>query len=415
MHFEFSDKTKHLIEQVTRFMDEHVYPNEKVHEQQIEDSGNKHCHPPIMEELKSKARAQGLWNLFLPDARYGAGLTNLEYAPLAEIMGRSLIASEVFNCNAPDTGNMEILAEFGTDAQRKAWLEPLLAGKIRSCFSMTEPEVAGSDPTLLRTRAVREGNDYVINGHKWFTSNAAHPNCKIAIVMVVTDPEAPPHRRASQILVPLVTKGMNVIRPVHVFNDNGGHGHCEVRYENCRVPAGNLLGKEGDGFPIAQARLGPGRIHHCMRAIGGAQRALDMMCERALKRVAHGSPLAEKGVIQEWIAKSRMEIEQARLLVLYAAWKIDTYGKKEARHEISMIKTVAANMFQTVVDRAIQVHGALGTTNDVPLAKLWAYARILRLADGPDEVHNMVIARRELRRVKDRIGQAQPVAAPVRG
>ncbi len=413
MHFEFNDKTKRLIEQVTRFMDEYVYPNEKVYEQQVEASGNKHCHPPIMEELKAKARAQGLWNLFLPDARYGAGLTNLEYAPLAESMGRSLIASEVFNCNAPDTGNMEILAEFGTDAQRKAWLEPLLDGKMRSCFSMTEPEVAGSDPTLLRTRAVREGKDYVINGHKWFTSNAAHPNCKIAIVMVVTDPEAPPHRRASQILVPLATKGMNVIRPVHVFNDNGGHGHCEVRYENCRVPASNLLGKEGDGFPIAQARLGPGRIHHCMRAIGGAQRALDMMCERALKRVAHGSPLADKGVIQEWIAKSRMEIEQARLLVLYAAWKIDTYGKKEARHEISMIKTVAANMFQTVVDRAIQVHGALGTTNEVPLARLWAYARILRLADGPDEVHNMVIARRELRRVKDRIALAQPVAAPV--
>jgi len=415
MHFEFSDKTKQLIDKVTHFMEEHVYANEKVHEQQVEASGDKHCHPPIMEELKAKAHAQGLWNLFLPDPRYGAGLTNLEYAPLAEIMGRSLIASEVFNCNAPDTGNMEILAEFGTDPQRRQWLEPLLEGKIRSCFSMTEPEVAGSDPTLLRTRAVRDGKDYVIDGHKWFTSNAAHPNCKIAIVMVVTDPDAPPHRRASQILVPLATKGMNVIRPVHVFNDNGGHGHCEVRYEKCRVPASNMLGEEGDGFSIAQARLGPGRIHHCMRAIGGAQRALDMMCERALKRVAHGSPLADKGVIQEWIAKSRMEIEQARLLVLYTAWKIDAYGKKEARHEISMIKTVAANMFQTVVDRAIQTHGALGTTNDVPLARLWAYARILRLADGPDEVHNMVVARRELRRVKERMAQAQPVAAAVRG
>ncbi|HKJ00114.1 MAG TPA: acyl-CoA dehydrogenase family protein [bacterium] len=413
MHFDFNDKTKQLIEKLTRFMEAHIYPAEKVYEEQVVASGDKHFHPPIMEELKTKAREQGLWNLFLPDARYGAGLTNLEYAPLAEIMGRSLIASEAFNCAAPDTGNMEILAEFGTEAQKQQWLQPLLEGTIRSCFSMTEPEVAGSDPTLLRTRAVRDGDSYVINGHKWFTSNAAHPNCKIAIAMVVTDPEAPPHRRASQILVPLDTPGMTVVRPVHVFNDNGGHGHCEVRYENCRVPASNLLGEEGDGFPIAQARLGPGRIHHCMRAIGGAQRALDMMCERALTRVTHGSPLADKGVIQEWIAKSRMEIEQARLLVLYAAWKIDAFGKKEARHEISMIKTVAANMFQTVVDRAIQTHGALGTTNDVPLARLWAYARILRLADGPDEVHNMVVARRELRRVKAHMEQAQPAAATV--
>jgi acyl-CoA dehydrogenase len=411
MHFEFNDKTKQLIEKVTRFMDEHVYRNEKVFEEQVRESGNKHFHPPVMEEMKAKARAEGLWNLFLPDKRYGAGLTNLEYAPLAEIMGRSLIASEAFNCSAPDTGNMEILAEFGSEAQKKQWLQPLLDGTIRSCFSMTEPESAGSDPTLLRTRAVKDGKDYVINGHKWFTSNAAHPNCRIAIAMVVTDPEAPPHRRASQILVPLDTKGMNIVRPVAVFNDDGGHAHCEVRYEDCRVPASNLLGEEGDGFPIAQARLGPGRIHHCMRAVGGAQRALDMMCERALTRVAHGGPLADKGVIQEWIAHSRMEIEQARLLVLYAAWKIDTYGKKEARHEISMIKTVAANMFQTVVDRAIQTHGALGTTNDVPLARLWAYSRILRIADGPDEVHNMVVARRELRRVKERIAQAAPIPA----
>ncbi len=408
MDFEFNDKSKALIEKLTRFMETHVYPSEKVYDEQVEASGDKHFHPPISEELKAKARAAGLWNLFLPDARYGAGLSNLEYAPLAEIMGRSLIASEIFNCNAPDTGNMEILAEFGSEEQKAQWLEPLLNGEIRSCFSMTEPEVAGSDPTLLQTRAVREGDAYVVNGHKWFTSNAAHPNCRIAIVMVVTDPEAPPHRRASQILVPLDTPGMTVVRPVHVFNDNGGHGHCEVRYEDCRVPAGNLLGGEGEGFAISQARLGPGRIHHCMRAIGGAQRALDMMCERALSRYVHGSLLADKGVIQEWIAASRMEIEQARLLVLYAAWKIDTFGKKEARHEISMIKTVAANMFQTVVDRAIQTHGALGTTNDIPLARLWAYARILRLADGPDEVHNMVIARRELRRVKEL--KAAPVA-----
>ena len=412
MDFEFSDKTKKLIERVTHFMETHVYPNEKLYDQQVEDSGDKHHHPQILEDMKAKAKADGLWNLFLPDNRYGGGLTNLEYAPLSEQMGRSLIGSEVFNCSAPDTGNMEILAQFGTEAQKEQWLNPLLEGEIRSCFSMTEPDVAGSDPTLLQTRAVREGDEYVIDGHKWFTSNAAHPHCKIAIVMVVTDPDAQPHRRASQILVPLGTPGMTVVRPVHVFNDNGGHGHCEVTYEDCRVPASNMLGEEGDGFPIAQARLGPGRIHHCMRAVGGASRALDMMIQRALTRFVHGSLLSEKGVIQEWIAKSRMEIEQARWLVLHAAWKIDKYGKKEARHEISMIKTVCANTFQTVVDRSIQVHGALGTTNDVPLARMWAYARILRLADGPDEVHNMVIARREVKRMKEKMAQSVAVATP---
>ena len=408
MDFEFNDKTKALLEKVTAFMNQHVYAAEKVHDQQVEASGDKHCFPPIMEELKEKARAQGLWNLFLPDSKYGAGLTNLEYAPLCEVMGRSLIAPEIFNCNAPDTGNMEILAEFGTEEQKAQWLQPLLDGKIRSAFSMTEPDVAGSDPTLLQTRAVREGDEYVINGRKWFSSNASHPNCKITIAMVVTDPEAPKHMRATQILVPLDTPGLTVVRPVAVFNDDGGHGHCEITYENCRVPVSNVLGGEGEGFAIAQARLGPGRIHHCMRAIGGAQRALDMMIERALTRYTHGSHLSDKGIIQEWIAQSRMEIEQARLLVLYTAWKIDRFGKKEARHEISMIKTVAANMFQTVVDRAIQTHGALGTTNDVPLAKMWAYARILRLADGPDEVHNMVIARREVRRMQN----AQPIPTP---
>ena len=412
MDFEFSDKTKKLIERVTHFMETHVLPNEKLYDQQVEDSGDKHHHPQILEDMKAKAKADGLWNLFLPDNRYGGGLTNLEYAPLSEQMGRSLIGSEVFNCSAPDTGNMEILAQFGTEAQKEQWLNPLLEGEIRSCFSMTEPDVAGSDPTLLQTRAVREGDEYVIDGHKWFTSNAAHPHCKIAIVMVVTDPDAQPHRRASQILVPLGTPGMTVVRPVHVFNDNGGHGHCEVTYENCRVPASNMLGEEGDGFPIAQARLGPGRIHHCMRAVGGASRALDMMIQRALTRFVHGSLLSEKGVIQEWIAKSRMEIEQARWLVLHAAWKMDKYGKKEARHEISMIKTVCANTFQTVVDRSIQVHGALGTTNDVPLARMWAYARILRLADGPDEVHNMVIARREVKRMKEKMAQSVAVATP---
>ena len=398
MDFAFSDKVQALQEKLTRFMDQHVYPNEATYQQQIQESDDKHFHPPIVEELKTKAHAAGLWNLFLPDPEFGAGLTNLEYAPLAEIMGRSLWASEVFNCSAPDTGNMEILAEFGSPQQKKEWLEPLLEGKIRSCFSMTEPETAGSDPTLLQTRAVREGNEYVINGHKWFTSNAYHPHCRITIAMVVTDPEAPRHQRATMLLVPLGTPGMNLIRPVPVFNHDGGHGHAEVRYENCRVPVSNLLGEDGGGFPIAQARLGPGRIHHCMRGIGGSERALQLMCERAQTRWAHGTLLAEKGVIQNWIAESRMEIDQARLLVLYAAWKMDTQGKRAARQEISMVKTVVARTFQRVVDRSMQLHGALGMTNDIPLVGFFSYARIMRITDGPDEVHNMVVARRELGR-----------------
>lgn len=407
MDFSFSPKVVDLQERLTAFRETHIFPNDEKFAQQIRDSGDKHFHPPIVEELKVIAREQGLWNLFLPDPDFGAGLTNQDYAPLAEIMGHSLWGSEVFNCSAPDTGNMEILAEFGTEAQKDEWLKPLLDGKIRSCFSMTEPDTAGSDPTGLKCRAVREGNEYVIDGRKWFTSNTHHPNCRIAIAMVVTDPEAPKHQRASMILVPLDTPGFNLIRPVPVFNEDGGHGHGEVVYDNCRVPVSNLLGDEGGGFTIAQARLGPGRIHHCMRGIGGAERALHLMCERAQTRWSHGSLLAEKGVVQEGIAKSRMEIDQARLLVLYAAWKMDTMGKRAARQEISMVKTVVANMFQTVVDRSIQVHGALGTTNDLPLAKLWSYARIMRLADGPDEVHNMVVARRELGRHAQK---AQPVA-----
>jgi acyl-CoA dehydrogenase len=398
MDFEYSDKVKSLLPKVQDFMEKFVYPAEKVFDEQVAASGNKHHHPAVMEELKSKARAQGLWNLFLPDKEYGAGLNNLDYAPMAEAMGRSMIASEAFNCSAPDTGNMEILAEFGTKEQKKQWLEPLLDGKIRSCFSMTEPGTAGSDPTLLKARAERKGDNYIINGRKWFTSNAYHPNCKIAIAMVVTDPEAAPHRRASQILVPLGTPGMKLVRPVPVFNHDGGHAHAEVLYENVKVPVSNVLGQEGDGFPIAQARLGPGRIHHCMRAIGGAERALDLMCQRAQTRFTHGSVLADKGIIQHWIAQSRMEIDQARLLVLYAAWKMDAYGKKEARREISMVKTVAANMYQRVVDRAMQTHGAMGMTSDTPLVAMFGYARILRIADGPDEVHNQVVARRELKR-----------------
>jgi acyl-CoA dehydrogenase len=343
-----------------------------------------------------KARAQGLWNLFMPDPRYGPGLANWEYGMLCEVMGRSRIAPRVFNCAAPDTGNMEILAAHGTPEQKERWLKPLLEGEIRSCFSMTEPEVAGSDPTGLRTRAVRDGDHWVIDGHKWFTSGAI--GAAVAIAMVVTDPDAPPHRRASQILVPTDTPGFKIVRPVSVMGHTGGGGHCEVLYEDCRVPVTNLLGGEGAGFAIAQDRLGPGRIHHCMRAIGGAELAIEMMCRRANARVAFGEPLAQKQFIQDFVATSRMEVDAARLMVLHAAWKMDTQGKKAARQEISMIKVVAAQTFMRVLDRAIQVHGALGVSDDTPLARMWRDGRMLRLADGPDEVHKMVIARRELAR-----------------
>jgi acyl-CoA dehydrogenase len=398
MDFSPSSRVCELQTQLTAFLDEYVYPAEAIAEEQIAASGNPHHHPPIIEDLKRRARAAGLWNLFMPDTTYGAGLTNLEYASLAEIMGRSLIAPEVFNCSAPDTGNMEILAEFGTPDQRQQWLEPLLAGEIRSCFSMTEPAVASSDPTNLQTRAVRDGDEYVITGRKWFTSNALHPNCRIAIVMAVTDPDAPPHRRATQILVPLTTPGMEIVRSLPVFDHIGGGGHAEVRYNDVRVPVTNRLGEESSGFAIAQARLGPGRIHHCMRSIGGAERALELLCKRAASRYAFGSKLLDKQTIQNWIAESRMQIDAARLLVLHAAWKMDTAGKRAARQEISMIKVVAANCYLEVLDRAIQVHGAMGVTNDTPLARMWGHARTLRIVDGPDEVHKMTIARHEIRR-----------------
>jgi acyl-CoA dehydrogenase len=398
MDFSPSPKVRDLQAKLTAFMEEYIYPAEPMAEEQVATSGDPHHHPQIIEALKQRARAQELWNLFLPDKTYGAGLTNLEYAPLSEIMGRSPIASQVFNCSAPDTGNMEILAEFGTVEQKQQWLEPLLAGTIRSCFSMTEPAVASSDPTNLQTRAVHDGDDYVITGRKWFTSNAYHPHCRIAIVMAVTDPEASPHKRATMILVPTDTPGFEKLRSIPVFDHIGDGGHAEVRYNDVRVPVTNRLGAEGSGFAIAQARLGPGRIHHCMRSIGGAERALELMCKRAANRVAFGSKLIDKQTIQNWIADSRMQIDQARLLVLHAAWKMDTIGKREARQEISMIKVVAANCFLDVLDRAIQVHGAMGVTNDTPLARMWAHARTLRIVDGPDEVHKMVIARREARR-----------------
>jgi acyl-CoA dehydrogenase len=399
MDFAPTPKVRALQAKITAFMEEYIYPAEPKVEEEIEASGNPHHHPQIIEDLKKRAHTAGLWNLFLPDKAYGAGLTNLEYAPLSEIMGRSPIASQVFNCSAPDTGNMEILAEFGTAEQKQQWLEPLLAGEIRSCFSMTEPAVSSSDPTNLQTRAVRDGDDYVITGRKWFTSNAYHPNCRIAIVMAVTDPEAPPHKRATMILVPTNTPGFDMLRSLPVFDHIGDGGHAEVQYNDVRVPVTNRLGEESSGFAIAQARLGPGRIHHCMRSIGGAERALELLCQRAASREAFGSRLIEKQTVQNWIAESRMQIDQARLLTLYAAWKMDTVGKREARQEISMIKVVAANCFLDVLDRAIQVHGAAGVTNDTPLARMWAHARTLRIVDGPDEVHKMVIARREVRRL----------------
>ena len=398
MDFNPSPTVRELKTRIAAFMERHIFPAEAEILAQNDDIRPGVPYPPALLPIRQRAKAEGLWNLFLPDKEYGAGLTNWEYGILCELMGRSFAAPAAFNCAAPDTGNMEILAEFGSAEQKKRWLDPLLAGDIRSCFSMTEPEVAGSDPTLLRTRAVRDGDHWVIDGHKWFTSGAI--GASVAIVMAVTDPEAAPHLRASMIVVPIDTSGLNIVRPVPVMGHAGGGGHCEIRYEGCRVPAANLLGPVGGGFAIAQARLGPGGIHHCMRAIGGAERALEMMCRRANTRVAFGSLLAEKQFVQDMIALSRMEIDQARLLVLHAAWKMDTVGKKEARQEISMIKVVAANVYMSVLDRAIQVHGALGVSDDTPLARMWREGRMLRLADGPDEVHKQVIARRELGRFR---------------
>jgi acyl-CoA dehydrogenase len=396
MLFELSDRARMIEEQVQRFMDEQVYPNERTYQEQVEASGDPHCEPPIMKELRAKAKGLGLWNLFLPDPEFGPGLTNLEYTPLCEIMGRSPIAPRVFNCQAPDTGNAEILAEFGTAEQKERFLRPLLEGDVRSCFSMTEPEVSGADPTGLRTVARRDGDHYVIDGHKWYTSGAI--GASFAIVMAATNPKAPPHERQSQIIVPTNTPGFNLVRAVSVMGHAGGGGHCEIRYENCRVPVANRLGPENAGFMIAQARLGPGRIHHCMRAIGQAERAFEIMCRHANTRVAFGGPLGEKQFVQEWVATSRMEIDQARLLTLYAAWKMDKYGKKVARQEISMIKVVVPNMMMNVLDRAIQCLGSLGMSDDTPVAAMWRHGRSLRIADGPDEVHKMVIARRELKR-----------------
>jgi len=398
MEFEYSPKTQELQENLLEFMDSHIYPAEPVWHEQVVDSGDPYFHPPVMEELKQEARSRGLWNLFLPDERFGAGLTNLEYAPLAEITGRSHIGPEALNCAAPDTGNMEVLSEFGTPEQQREWLEPLLEGDIRSCFAMTEPEVASSDATNIQSRIERDGDEYVINGHKWWTSGAGDPRCKVAIFMGKTDPDAPKHRQQSMILVPLDAEGVRVTRMLTVYGyDHAPHGHAEVTFENVRVPASNILLGEGRGFEIAQGRLGPGRIHHCMRLIGMAERALELTCRRAGERVAFGKPLAAQGTVRADIAKSRMEIEQARLLTLKAALMMDTVGNKAARREIAMIKVVAPNVALAVLDRAVQAHGGAGVSEDFPLASMWANARTLRLADGPDEVHTEAIARMELK------------------
>jgi acyl-CoA dehydrogenase len=397
MDFEFSPRVKELQSQLSDFMESHIYPNEALHEEQV--AANRWAQPPIMEQLKVEAQKRGLWNLFLPNKEFGAGLSNLEYAPLAEIMGHSVdLAPEATNCAAPDTGNMEVLAEFANREQQAHWLEPLLKGEIRSAFAMTEPDVASSDASNIATRIERRGDEYVINGRKWWTSGAPHPNCKVLIVMGKTDPDGPPYRQQSQVIVPLDTPGITVKRALSVFGyDDAPHGHAEVLFEDVRVPAANVIGNEGDGFAIAQGRLGPGRIHHCMRLIGMAERAFELMCTRVQKRVAFGQPLANQGVIQDWIAESRCEIEQARLMVLKTAWLMDTVGNKGARIEVSAIKVIAPRMALNVIDRAIQAHGGGGVSGDFPLAAMWAHARTLRLADGPDEVHKRTIARRELR------------------
>ena len=398
MKFEYTPKVKELQKKLLAFMDEHIYPNEALFHEQIEQ-GDRWQPAAITEELKEKARAEGLWNLFLPESEYGAGLTNVEYAPLCEIMGRSVMAPEVFNCSAPDTGNMEVLVRYGSAEQKAQWLVPLLEGKIRSCFAMTEPDVASSDATNIQASIARDAGEYVINGRKWWTSGAGDPRCKISIFMGKTDPAAPKHRQQSMILVPMDAPGVHIKRMLNVFGyDDAPHGHGEVTYENVRVPATNILLGDGRGFEIAQGRLGPGRIHHCMRLIGQAERALEAMCRRARLRVAFGGPLADKGIVRAQIAQSRMEIEQARLLVLKAAYMMDTVGNKVARAEIAMIKVIAPNMALRVIDRAIQAHGGAGVCQDFHLAKAWAHARTLRLADGPDEVHTEAIARIELKK-----------------
>jgi acyl-CoA dehydrogenase len=396
MDFQLSERCLSFKERLEAFLSEHVLPAEPVYERQLRDSGDAHSQPPVIEELKTIARERGLWNMFLPDPDLGAGLSNGEYAPLAEMLGRSHIASEACNCSAPDTGNMEVLHLFASEEQRERWLMPLLDGEIRSAFAMTEPDVGSSDATNISLRIERAGDGYVLNGRKWWISGVLHPHCKVMIVMGKTDPNAPVHRQQSMILVPLDTPGVTVVRGLQVFGYDDHEGHAELLFEDVRVPVANLVGGEGEGFAIAQARLGPGRIHHCMRSLGAAERALEAMCKRASQRVTFGQPLAARANIQDWIAESRIEIEMARLLTLKTAWLMDTVGNRHARTEISAIKVAVPNVALKVIDRAIQVHGGGGVSEDFGLAWAYAHLRTLRLADGPDEVHKMSIARREL-------------------
>ena len=410
MNFEPSQRTKDFQQRLMALMDEHVFPAEERYAQELAAAGSRHARPPVMEELKAEARRRGLWNLFLPDAREGAGLTNLEYAPLAEIMGRTRIAAEACNCSAPDTGNMEVLHDFGTEEQKERWLRPLLDGEIRSGFAMTEPDVASSDATNIGMRIERDGDEYVLNGRKWWTTGAQHPNCRILVVMGKTDPFAATYQQQSMILCPLDAPGVTVERSTTIFGYTEPEGHGVLTFEDVRVPASNMLAGEGMGFLIAQARLGPGRIHHCMRAIGAAERALELMCERADHREAFGHAVSHYGNIRDWIAESRIELEMARLLVMKTAWLMDTVGNQHARIEIAGIKFAVPNICLKVVDRAIQVHGGGGVSDDFPLAYMYAGLRTLRLADGPDEVHKLSVARRELRRQRERRGDVRSSA-----
>ena len=406
MDFELSDRAKDFRERLLAFMDERVYPAERVYIEQVRGAETPHVSPPIMEELKEEARARGLWNLFLPDDEHGAGLSVLDYAPLAEIMGRTTIGPEACNCSAPDTGNMEVLHEFGSEQQKERWLRPLLDGDIRSGFAMTEPEVASSDATNIGMSMERDGDELVLNGRKWWTSGAMHPNCRILIVMGKTDPEAHVYAQQSMVLVPLDTPGVEVLRNLPVFGYDDPEGHAEIDFRDVRVPADHLIAQPGAGFLIAQARLGPGRIHHCMRAIGAAERALELMCARADARETFGKPVSTRSNVRDWIAEARIELEMARLFVLKTAWLVDRVGGKNARIEVAGIKVAVPNVALKIIDRAIQIHGGAGVSDDTPLAWMWAHMRTLRLADGPDEVHKLSIARRELRRQR---GEEEPL------
>ncbi|SDJ50112.1 acyl-CoA dehydrogenase family protein [Salimicrobium halophilum] len=403
MDFSYNDKTKRYREAVRSFMEENIYPNEEVFQKQLEAQESRWGEvPPIVEELKKKAKSEGLWNLFLPDEEHGAGLSNVEYAPLCEEMGRSMLAPEIFNCNAPDTGNMELLSMYGSEEQKEKWLHPLLNGEIRSCFAMTEPDVASSDATNIASQIENKGDHYLLNGTKWWSTGAMDPRCSFAIFMGKTDPEAPRHKQQSMIIVPMDAEGVTIKRPLNVFGyDHAPHGHAEIEFKDVQVPKENLILGEGRGFEIAQGRLGPGRIHHCMRLIGAAERALEDLCKRVQNRVAFHRPLADQGVIREWIADSRRELEQARLLTLQTAYQMDTLGNKEAKAAIAMIKITAPEMALKVMDRAIQAHGAAGVSDDYTIAMNYANARTLRLADGPDEVHKRQVAKLELSKYKE--------------